>query len=126
MYPNGDKNRYVLKNASFKIEKGQLCVIVGTNGSGTFLSSPALSVSTDKREGKSTLMKLILRLYDPAEGSILINGIDIKTMKAKDLRACISTLFQDFTLFPFSVSHPSHPHPSISISTPPTSRSEQI
>jgi len=85
-YPNSESKRYVLKNASFKIEKGQLCVIVGTNGS-----------------GKSTLLKLILRLYDPTEGFILVNDIDIRNLKVQDLRACISTLFQDFTIFPFSI-----------------------
>ena len=67
-YPKSDSDRYVLKNASFKLERGQLCVIVGTNGSGALRSifnEHIFTIST----GKSTLMKLLLRLYDPTEGS---------------------------------------------------------
>jgi ABC-type protease/lipase transport system fused ATPase/permease subunit len=73
-------------------------VIVGSNGS-----------------GKSTVLKLILRLYDPTEGAILINGQDIKTLKLADLRDCVSVLFQDYTHFPLSVSSP----PCISYPPPP-------
>ena len=62
-------------------------VIVGTNGS-----------------GKSTVLKLISRLYDPTEGQILVNGQDIKTLKLKDLRNAICVLFQDYSHFPLSVS----------------------
>ena len=61
-------------------------VIVGVNGS-----------------GKSTILKLIVRLYDPDEGQILIGGHDIRTLKLYDLRQAISVLFQDFTHFPLSV-----------------------
>ena len=62
-------------------------MIVGSNGS-----------------GKSTVLKLILRLHDPTEGTILINDQDIKTLKLADLRECVSVLFQDYTHFPLSVS----------------------
>ena len=61
-------------------------VIVGVNGS-----------------GKSTILKLVVRLYDPDEGQILIGGHDIRTLKLYDLRQAISVLFQDFTHFPLSV-----------------------
>ena len=53
--------------------------------------------------GKSTILKLLNRLYDPTEGSILVDGRDIKTLKLADLRRCISVLFQDYTHFPLSV-----------------------
>ena len=53
--------------------------------------------------GKSTILKLIMRLYDPQEGQILIDGHDIRTLKLKDLREAISVLFQDYTHFPLSV-----------------------
>lgn len=53
--------------------------------------------------GKSTILKLIARLYDPSEGKILIDGIDVKTLRLADLRRAISVLFQDYTLFPLSV-----------------------
>lgn len=59
--------------------------------------------------GKSTVLKLILRLYDPTEGAIFINDQDVRTLKLADLRECVSVLFQDYTHFPLSVS----PAPSI-------------
>jgi ABC-type multidrug transport system fused ATPase/permease subunit len=93
---------YALRNVSFKIEKGQLCVrylvflllsllktwqvIVGANGS-----------------GKSTILKLVARLYEPSEGQILINDRDISILKLDDLRLAISVLFQDYTHFPLTV-----------------------
>ncbi|KAI5989752.1 P-loop containing nucleoside triphosphate hydrolase protein [Pisolithus albus] len=83
-YPGADK--YALRDVSFKICAGQLCVIVGVNGS-----------------GKSTILKLISRLYDPAEGIILIDGQDIKTLKLCDLRRTMAILFQDYTHFPLSI-----------------------
>ncbi|PFH50719.1 hypothetical protein AMATHDRAFT_75408 [Amanita thiersii Skay4041] len=83
-YP--DTDIYALSNVSFKIEKGQLCVIVGANGS-----------------GKSTILKLIARLYDVTEGQILIDGINIKSLRLDGLRRAISVLFQDYTHFPLSI-----------------------
>ena len=61
-------------------------VIVGANGA-----------------GKSTILKLTTRLYDPDEGEILFGGHNIRTLKLDDLRRAISVLFQDYTLFPLSV-----------------------
>lgn len=63
----------------------------------------------DDHAGKSTVLKLINRLYDPTEGSILIDDRDIKTIKLEDLRRCISVLFQDYTHFPLSVCMPKPP-----------------
>ncbi|KAG2053567.1 P-loop containing nucleoside triphosphate hydrolase protein [Suillus hirtellus] len=83
-YPGRD--RCALRNVSFKIEAGQLCVIVGVNGS-----------------GKSTILNLISRIYDPTEGTILIDNRDIKTLKLADLRAAMSILFQDYSQFPLSM-----------------------
>ncbi|KAI0644257.1 P-loop containing nucleoside triphosphate hydrolase protein [Trametes meyenii] len=83
-YP-GSAN-YALQDISFNVLPGQLCVIVGSNGS-----------------GKSTILKLITRLYDPQEGQIFIGGHDIRTLKLRDLRQAISVLFQDYTHFPLSI-----------------------
>ncbi|KAG1722507.1 P-loop containing nucleoside triphosphate hydrolase protein [Suillus lakei] len=83
-YP-GTEN-YALRNVSFTIGAGQLCVIVGTNGS-----------------GKSTILKLISRIYDPTDGTILIDNRDIKTLKLANLRTAMSVLFQDYTHFPLSI-----------------------
>ncbi|KAG1908605.1 P-loop containing nucleoside triphosphate hydrolase protein [Suillus fuscotomentosus] len=81
-----DEERYALRDVSFRIEASQLCVIVGGNGS-----------------GKSTILKLISRIYDPTEGTILIDNRDIKTLRLTDLRAAMSILFQDYTHFPLSI-----------------------
>lgn len=56
--------------------------------------------------GKSTILKLISRIYDPTEGTILIDDKDIKTLKLADLRRAMATLFQDYTHFPLSVGFP--------------------
>ena len=53
--------------------------------------------------GKSTILKLAVRLYDPHEGEILLGGQDIRTLKLSDLRQAMSVLFQDYTHFPLSV-----------------------
>lgn len=53
--------------------------------------------------GKSTILKLLNRLYDPTEGKILIDGLDICSLRLSDLRNCVSVLFQDYTHFPLSV-----------------------
>ncbi len=96
-----------MRRVSFRVQQGQLCVrnyltymptlipnqvIVGFNGS-----------------GKSTILKLAARIYDVTEGTIRINGRDIREVKLDDLHRSIAVLFQDYTLFPLSV------RPSISI-----------
>ena len=79
-YPNTEKK--VLDDVSFTIYPGEAVGIIGTNGS-----------------GKTSLEKLILGLYDPDEGSILIDGIDIKQIDPADLRHGISYVPQDTILF---------------------------
>jgi len=54
--------------------------------------------------GKSTILKLLARIYDVTEGTIRINDRDIRDLKLDDLRRSIAVLFQDYTLFPVSVS----------------------
>lgn len=79
-YPS--REDYALKNVSFKFNNGEKLGIVGVNGS-----------------GKSTVMKLILRLYDVDEGEILLNGLNIKEYSISDLRKRFSVLFQDFNKY---------------------------
>jgi ATP-binding cassette subfamily C protein LapB len=79
-YPNTENQ--VLNDVSFVINPGESIGIIGTNGS-----------------GKTTIEKLILGLYEPTEGSILIDGIDIKQIDPADLRRNISYVPQDVILF---------------------------
>lgn len=83
-YPNSEEE--VLKNVTAKIHVGRKMAIVGKNGS-----------------GKSTFIKLLCRLYDPTEGQILLNGIDIKKYDYDEYRQIFGVVFQDFNLFSFSV-----------------------
>lgn len=83
-YPGSSK--LVLKNISFEVKPGQTVAIVGTTGS-----------------GKTTLVKLISRLYDVTSGKILIDGIDIRKYDLKSLREQISYIEQDIFLFSTTV-----------------------
>lgn len=56
--------------------------------------------------GKSTILKLTARIYDATEGTIRINGCDVRNLKLDDLRRSIAVLFQDYSLFPVSVRLP--------------------
>lgn len=76
---------WILKNMSFKIEAKQNIALVGENGS-----------------GKSTMIKLLCRFYDPQKGEILIDGQPINSLSRKNLWKRISVLFQDFETYPFS------------------------
>ncbi|MFX1596489.1 MAG: ABC transporter ATP-binding protein [Promethearchaeota archaeon] len=79
-YPGSEKP--VLKNISFKVKPSQTLAIVGTTGS-----------------GKTTLTKLISRLYDVDQGRILIDNVDIRNYALKSLRNQISYVDQDVFLF---------------------------
>lgn len=83
-YPNSEE--MILKNISLKIKVGHKMAIVGRNGA-----------------GKTTFIKLLCRLYDPTEGEILLNGIDIKKYDYEEYMKIFSVVFQDFKLFSFSV-----------------------
>ncbi|HUX98072.1 MAG TPA: ABC transporter ATP-binding protein [Candidatus Deferrimicrobium sp.] len=83
-YPNSEKP--VLQNISFEIQAGKTVAIVGTTGS-----------------GKSTLTKLLSRLYDVSKGKILIDNIDVRDYALKSLRAQISYIEQDIFLFSTSI-----------------------
>ena len=51
--------------------------------------------------GKTTMIKLLCRLYDPQEGEILLNGVDIRKFKQEEYSRLFAVVFQDFTLYPF-------------------------
>ncbi len=79
-YPNTKTN--VLENFNLKIMPGEKIAIVGENGA-----------------GKSTMVKLLCRLYDPQEGTILINGRDLKDLEINDWYKNIGVLFQDYNFY---------------------------
>jgi len=83
---NYPKRRSTLKDISFVIPENTTLGIVGLTGS-----------------GKSTLIKLLLRIYDFEKGSITIDNISIKEIRLQDLRKCISLVSQDTYLFHGSV-----------------------
>ena len=82
-YPNGNpKNLQVLKNLNFKIKPNQTVALVGPTGC-----------------GKTTLAKLLLRLYDPQEGNILLDGKPIQEYPLEMVRQQVSLVEQDIYLF---------------------------
>lgn len=84
-YKNED---YVLKNISFKIAKGEKTAFVGATGA-----------------GKTSIMNLLCRFYDPQKGEILIDGINIKDISQYDLRKNIALVVQDIFLFSDSIAN---------------------
>jgi len=83
-YPGTEQ--YVLKNFSMKLKIGEKLAVVGMNGS-----------------GKTTMIKLLCRLYDPDEGEILLNNVDIKKFKQGEYSSLFSVVFQDYKLFPYKL-----------------------
>ncbi|MDD4540634.1 MAG: ABC transporter ATP-binding protein, partial [Eubacteriales bacterium] len=83
-YPNSD--RVILKDISFTIRRGERISIVGLNNA-----------------GKSTIVKLICRLFEPDSGRILWNGIDIREYDYDSYLEQLSCVFQDFMIFPFTI-----------------------
>ncbi len=77
-----EPNMPVLENLSFKVEKGEMVAFVGSTGA-----------------GKSTLMDLVSRFYDVTEGSVTIDGIDIRDVTLESLRKQISIVSQEVLLF---------------------------
>lgn len=77
---------YALKNISLRLERGKTYSIVGFNGS-----------------GKTTFIKLLLRLYKPTKGEIYIDGINIQNISLNSYYSNISAIFQDFIKYPFHI-----------------------
>lgn len=80
-YPGASKGQ-ALHNVSFTIRPGEAIALVGRNGA-----------------GKTTIVKLLTRLYDPDSGEILINGRDIKAYDLEALRSQIGVIFQDYVTY---------------------------
>ncbi|MEY3990271.1 MAG: hypothetical protein RI985_1352 [Chloroflexota bacterium] len=83
-YP--EREEWTLRHINLHIKAGETLALVGINGA-----------------GKTTLVKLLTRLYDPTEGSITIDGIDIRDMDMADLQRHIGVIFQDFVRYQMSL-----------------------
>jgi ATP-binding cassette subfamily B protein len=81
-----DDGNYALKDVSFEIPVGRRVALVGVTGG-----------------GKTTVISLLLRLYDPQKGKITIDGVDIRDMRKADLRKRFALVLQDILLFPGDV-----------------------
>ena len=84
VYPGTRKK--ILRDFSLTIEPGEKIAFVGENGA-----------------GKSTIIKLLARLYDVTDGEILINGENLKNVKRADWYACLGVLFQDFNRYDYTL-----------------------
>ena len=83
-YPGMDRD--VLHDINLTFEPGDTCVLVGLNGA-----------------GKTTLIKLLTRLYDPTEGTIYLDGHDIRSYDVEQLYKMFGIIFQDFGKYAFTV-----------------------
>ncbi|RXH57317.1 ABC transporter ATP-binding protein [Granulicella sibirica] len=75
-------NRTVLKDFNLTLSPGERIALIGENG-----------------QGKTTVVKLITRLYDPTQGQILLDGVDLREYSLEDLHRQIGVIFQDFMRF---------------------------
>ena len=83
-YPMGTEP--ALDGVTFAIEPGELMALVGDNGA-----------------GKTTIIKMLLRFYDPSHGSVRVGGVDLRHVDPAELRERIGVLFQDFATYELSV-----------------------
>lgn len=92
-YPKSEK--YALRELDLKLKQGERLAVVGLNGA-----------------GKTTFIKLLLRLYDPTGGRILLNGVDIRIYQRRSYYQIFAPLFQEVELFAFPLAE------NISMDTP--------
>ncbi len=82
-YPG--RQEWALRHVDLELAPGETLGLVGENGA-----------------GKSTIVKLLLRLYDPTEGRITYGGVDLRDLEPRDLRGRIGAVFQDFVRYQFT------------------------
>jgi len=85
-YQYADTEKPALKNLNLTIHKGEKLAVVGLNGA-----------------GKTTMIKLLLRLYDPTEGKITLNGIDLRSFDRREYYKLFAPVFQDLEVFAFPI-----------------------
>lgn len=101
--PVSDSSSHTLKNVSFTMHAGEHVAMIGRSGA-----------------GKSTIMGLMTRLYDPTSGVILLDGVDIRDYKQAEYRALIGTVLQEHSLYSETVAQ------NIAYGKPKASRAEIV
>lgn len=81
VYFGYEEDKYILKNINMNVKNGQKIALVGATGS-----------------GKTTIINLLTRFYEPTKGQILLDGINIKDIKKKSLREIITVILQDISI----------------------------
>jgi ATP-binding cassette subfamily B protein len=81
-----DQTKLALSSVSFKLAAGESVAVIGPSGS-----------------GKTTLLNLLLRFFDPASGAILLEGVDLRQVRVRDLRAQIALVLQEPIILPTTV-----------------------
>lgn len=81
VYFGYDDDKYILKNINMNVKKGQKIALVGATGS-----------------GKTTIINLLTRFYEPSKGQILLDEINIKDIKKKSLREIVTVILQDISI----------------------------
>ncbi|HWN95387.1 MAG TPA: ABC transporter ATP-binding protein [Methylomirabilota bacterium] len=82
-----EKERLVLHNVALELQPGESCAVIGPSGA-----------------GKSTLMNLVPRFFDPNAGAVKLDGVDLRKLRLKDLRAQIAVVLQEPILLPATIS----------------------
>lgn len=85
------------------IKSGETLAIVGYNGSGTMIQHPPSQFLTHYFSGKSTLARILLRIVDYDQGSLLINGVELRHYSPSEYHRHLSAVFQGFSKFNSSV-----------------------
>jgi ATP-binding cassette subfamily B multidrug efflux pump len=83
----GEETSWVLKDLSFRVEPGEKVAFVGATGA-----------------GKTTLIKLLTRMHDVTRGRVMVDGVDVRELRQRELRRRVGTVLQDVALFSGSVS----------------------
>jgi ATP-binding cassette, subfamily B, bacterial len=102
-YGNEGESNVILQDCNLEVEAGKMVAIVGPTGA-----------------GKSSLVSLLLRFYDPWKGDVFIDGKNLKDLKLKSLRENITLVLQDSFIFPISIAE------NIAFGNPSASRDEII
>ena len=100
---DSETGEYTIKfeNVSFRYPGSEIYALKNVNT--TITPSEKLSIVGENGAGKTTFVKLLLRLYDPTEGRILLNGTDIREFDYDEYQNLMAAVFQDFRLFSFTL-----------------------